>query len=141
MSFDLQIPLDLEVYGAMLLHAAVNPQVQKTLYKLYVPVKRVGSYRAEQDTINAYLAVDSPAITAYRVLVQEDRAQTIGILPSTSQEPDAPIDGDGSTIVHMLHRRWITALRLYCAVDGSLPHLANGKWKSIVTHYKIKVRD
>lgn len=78
-------------------------------------------------------------------MVLSDRQSTIGVkdnVTSTTDEPQADGDNDDETpslMVQNMNRRWITSLRLYCAIDGSLPLLATGAWASIVTHYRRKV--
>lgn len=136
-SFDMQIPIDLEVYGIMLLHAAVNPSVKKTLLNINKPFRRDGAYKPDSESINAYLAVGSPAVDAYRIMVKQDRVSTVGVALLPNKDEDfLPED---STTAQTSNRRWITALRLYCAIDGHFSNIANGKWKGIVTHYKMKV--
>lgn len=143
-SFDFQIPVDLEVYGAMLLHAALNPLVKRTFDNLQTSKRRPGSFQTNSDSINAYLVIGSPAIDAYRLLVREDRRSSIGLYKkkqnaTAEDEIQTEPEGQSQATTQAYNRRWITALRLYCAIDGQLPHLAQGKWKEYVMHYKMKV--
>lgn len=141
-SFDFQIPLDMEVYGTMLLHAALNPLLKRTLENLQQNNKRPGSFQTSTDTINAYIAVGSPAADAYRLMVSHDRKSTIGILKKGNEEGNNRRDEDDPSSEYMQqsrNRRWITALRLYCAIEGHFPHLLKGKWNQLIQHYKSKV--
>lgn len=144
-SFDFQIPADLEVFGCMLLHAAINPSVKRTLDNIQKSTRKPGAFKSNSDSINAYMVIDSPAIDAYDVMVKQDRQSTIGMIKKriqTTSSDDVAADETENQIRQQnnFNRRWITALRLYCAIDGYLPHVAQGKWKSLVTHYKLKVR-
>lgn len=139
-SFDYQIPADLEVFAIMLIHAAVNPSVKNTFNNLKRDPKRNGSFKSSADTINASLVIDSPALDAYRLLVNNDRRTTIGLPPSQNRQLlDHSDERDTPDAYNIKCRRWITTLRLFCAVEGYLPHLSNGKWRDYVTHFKLKV--
>lgn len=136
-SFDFQIPSDLEVYAVMLLHSVVHPTVKRTFDNIKSVLHRMGAFKSGTDSINAYYVIDSPAIDAYRVLVNNDRKSTIGVFKK--KRPDIEEPGATVSVAQTHARRWITVLRLYCAIDGYFPHIAQGKWKNLVTHYKMKV--
>lgn len=149
-SFDFQIPVELETYVAIMLHGALSASALKTLGYLQKTHDachgKAGAIRPDHSKINPYLAVgNKKASDVYKVMVLSDRQSTIGVkdnVTSTTDEPQADGDNDDETpslMVQNMNRRWITSLRLYCAIDGSLPLLATGPWASIVTHYRRKV--
>lgn len=148
-SFDFQIPVELETYAAILLHAALSASALKTLGYLQkrddLQHGKSGAIRPDHTKINPYLAVGNrKAADIYKVMVLSDRQSTIGVKDkkkntTTEDNKDEQDDEQPSLSVQNMNRRWITCLRLYCAIDGSLPLLATGAWARIVNHYKRKV--
>lgn len=139
LAFDFQIPADLEVFATMLLHAVVNPSVRQTLENVRIHARRPGAFKSSAQSINAYLVIDSPAVEAYRLLVNNDRESTIGVSPPQRDLAEESIEEVVLTKANKT-RRWITALRLYCAIQGYLPHVdTTDRWKEYVTHFKMKV--